>query len=134
MIKHIIMCGFSLIELMITISIIGILTIIALPSYRHYTIRARFAEVISATEPYKTAVSIAMQQGYPHQEITNNQHGIPPEPASTKHLASLKIKNGVITATATALASGATYILQPDTNGFTWTIKGTCLEKGLCND
>src|SRR3990167_5519675 len=95
--------GFSLIELMIVISIIGILSMIAIPSYRHYTERARFTEIVTTAEIFKTAVSLALQEGIPLNELTHGSHGIPPEPKSTKHLASLKVENGVITAQTTEL-------------------------------
>lgn len=125
--------GFSLVELMIVVSIIGILTVIAIPSYQTYTQRARFTEVVSTVETYKTAVSLALQQGASLAELSNGAHGIPPEPKSTKNLASVKVENGIITGTATELASSATYILKPSSDGSTWTVSGTCLKNGLCN-
>lgn len=124
--------GFSLIELMIVVAIIGILTVIAVPSYQNYTQRARFAEVIAAADPYKTAISLALQQGDPLAELNNGAHGIPASPAGTKNLASLKVEKGIITATATTLANNATYILKPNSDGSAWTIDGTCLTTGLC--
>ena len=93
--------GFSLIELMIVIAIIGILAVIAIPSYQGYTQRARFAEVISATEIFKVAISLAIQQGASLSELVNGAYGIPPEAKSTKNLASIKVENGIITATRT---------------------------------
>src|SRR5687768_11021587 len=92
--------GFSLIELMIVIAIIGILAIIAIPSYQDYTKRARFSEVIAATAPYKTAVSLALQQGTPVAELNTNTHGIPASPKPTQNLTSIKVEKGIITATA----------------------------------
>lgn len=125
--------GFSLIELMIVVAIIGILTVIAVPSYKSYTERARFTEVIAATEPFKTAVALAIQEGATLNEITHHVYGVPQEPSPTKNMASLKVLNGIITATSTALAGHATLILTPDQEGNVWTISGTCLNAGLCN-
>lgn len=125
--------GFSLIELMIVITIISILTAFAIPSYHTYTKRARFAEVISATQVYKIAVALALQQGETINQLNFGKNGIPEAPKATKNLEGIKIKNGVITATATALADYSTYILTPNVHGSEWSVSGTCLKNGLCN-
>jgi prepilin-type N-terminal cleavage/methylation domain-containing protein len=125
--------GFSLIELMIVISIVGILAVIALPSYQSYTQKARFAEVISSTQLFKTAVALALQQGIPMAELANGKHGLPAAPKSTKNVASIKIENGVITATGTELVDGTTYILKPTHDGSTWDVSGSCVKSGLCH-
>ena len=125
--------GFSLIELMIVVSIISILAMIAIPSYQNYTQRARFAEVITATEPFKIAVALALQQGVPISELSNGKSGIPPSPKSTKNLAGIQVESGVITATASELAGNATYTLKPNAEGNEWTVGGTCIKNGLCH-
>ncbi len=125
--------GFSLIELMIVIAMIGILTIVAIPSYQGYIQRARFVEVITTTEIFKTAVSLALQQGFPLTELMNGQHGIPAEPKATNNLASLKVENGIITAIGSELVQHVTYILKPNTEGNHWTLSGTCIKAGLCD-
>ncbi|RDI41785.1 pilin [Aquicella lusitana] len=133
MFSHLRMYGFSLIELMIVVSIIGILAMIAAPSYQHYTQRARFAEVISIADSFKTAVSLALQQGASSAELTHGKYGIPAEPKSTQNLASLHVESGVITAISTERAGNATYVLKPSAEGSVWTISGSCLKSGFCN-
>lgn len=129
--KHL---GFSLIELMIVVSIIGILAMMAIPSYQQYTKRARFAEVITTASVYKTAVSVALQEGTPLEEIADGKYGVPPKPKSSKNLASLNVERGVITAAGTDAAAGATYILKPSNDGSSWAVSGTCLKMGFCHD
>ena len=53
--------GFTLIELMISVAIVGILASIALPSYQNYTRKAKFSEVVMATASVKAAVEACAQ-------------------------------------------------------------------------
>jgi type IV pilus assembly protein PilA len=128
-----ILSGYSLIELMIVVSIVGILSVIAVPCYQNYTQRARFAEIISATEPFKIAVALALQTGAISAELHSGITGIPATPKPTKNLASVSVKNGVITATASKLLGNKTYVLQPDDKGTNWSVSGTCIDAGICN-
>ena len=124
--------GFTLIELMIVVAIIGILASIAIPAYQNYSQRARFSEVVGATAPYKAAVSIGLQQGTALSDLDAGTNGVPAVPAATINLASLTVTNGVITATGNANTGGYTYILTPNTLGTVYTVTGTCVAAGAC--
>lgn len=128
--------GFTLIELMIVVAIIGILAAVALPAYQTYTQRAAFSEVVLATTPYKSAFEVAAQTG----RLANlaaadaGTNGIPAAAGASGNVASVGVTDGVITATGAAGVGGFTYILTPGgvTAPIQWTTSGTCLAAGVC--
>jgi type IV pilus assembly protein PilA len=101
--------GFTLIELMIVVAIIGILAAVALPAYQDYTIRAKVTEGLSLASSAKTAVSENAANGAPFNSGWT-------EPGATKNVASVAIAaaTGQITITYDAsIDGGATLILTP---------------------
>jgi type IV pilus assembly protein PilA len=94
--------GFTLIELMIVVAIIGILAAVALPAYQDYTVRAKMSEVILAMSACRTSITELYQTG-----------GTPPgannwgcEGVTSKYVNALGTNdNGVITATVTGINS-----------------------------
>jgi type IV pilus assembly protein PilA len=115
--------GFTLIELMIVVAIIGILAAVALPAYQDYTIRARVSEAVLATSQCRTAISEIYQSAKAGITVGANNWGCGEGSTSTQYVADIATDaNGVITvttATSTTLggASATTMTLTPTNAG-----------------
>lgn len=132
--------GFTLMELLIAIVIVGILTSVALPSYRKYLQKARYSELVQAASPYKLSVEECYQNMGSLEQCSAGQSGVLPAVTANTAKASINVASGVITVTPnntrSSFANTDTYILTPTVNefdGLSWSSSGGAVKAGLAN-
>jgi type IV pilus assembly protein PilA len=152
--------GFTLIELMIVVAIIGILAAVAIPAYSNYTKKAKFTEVVQATQAIKTAMESCVSdlgtfvscysgtQGIPASlgtAVAPNTYSSATAPLFGKYVAYTGVAQSANSTTAAIQAAainasglaGEAYELDAtfnSTNGVTWTTNtsSTCLSANIC--
>ena len=129
--KRAVQQGFTLIELMIVVAIIGILAAVALPAYQDYTVRAKVSELVLAASSARTCVTESFQAngGFPSGlstdcavAVVGKVNGAVVSNASTAAVISV-----VGAQSAIGGASGATVVLNGSVTGgtITWACSGT---------
>ena len=135
--------GFTLIELMIVVAIIGILAAVAIPAYQDYTVKSKLSELTSLTSPARTAVGVycndlsgvwATATGASLSGLSGNPNlgnGTILIPAGAKYTASADVTaaTGMVTATTTGAngvpAGNITWTPTCSTTGTTWAVGGS---------
>ena len=113
--------GFTLIELMIVVAIIGILAAVALPAYQSYTEKARYTEVVQAASSFKTALEVCAQVEGTLAEAScgHSKGGVPAAAGASGIVTSVTVAGHTATAVTVTvipveqggIVAGDTYVL-----------------------
>ncbi len=132
--------GFTLIELMIVVAIIGVLAAIAVPAYQIYVKKARFTEVMLAASSVRSSIDICFQDkdnyslGHCDSLSKIGIDGATVIAPNNVNAITIDANTAMLTVTGEPSVDSATYTLlpTPSSNSLIWTAGGTCVAARLC--
>ncbi|MDP6968138.1 MAG: prepilin-type N-terminal cleavage/methylation domain-containing protein [Gammaproteobacteria bacterium] len=130
--------GFSLLELLLVVALIGILAAFAVPTYQNYMQQTRFMEVVQQSQAVRISQAACLMAAGQNLTACDSYTEVALQaPAATVNTATVTISptTALITGTGTSAAGGYTYILTPSYNTagqLVYTPSGTCVAAGAC--
>ena len=130
--------GFSLLELLLVVALIGILAAFAVPTYQTYLQKTRFMEVVQHSHAIRVAQSVCLLQAGDDISACDTFGELAvPAPSTSDNTQSIRLSatSGSITGTGAAATGGYTFTLSPSINSdglLTYALGGSCITAGFC--